>query len=217
MDKDEQTAKQYDQRYGTPSLYWTARPSATCYEVLRRMPPDRPVRLLDIGCGEGRNAVFFARNGYHVDAFDISAKGAKKTERLATQAGVRLNTFQANVTEFRLSEHYDVLFSTAVFQCVPEAMRGALFENYKVFTTEGGLNVFSVFVRKPFIGRAPDGDANAHPWRSGELFAHYHDWRIEWCAEEIFDCMSSGVPHQHAVNRIVARKETSQPLDRPDS
>ena len=38
-------------------------------------PPEQPLKLLDIGCGEGRNAVFFARNGYNVTAFDISEKG----------------------------------------------------------------------------------------------------------------------------------------------
>ncbi len=206
MDKNEETAQQYDERYGADALYWGMKPSATCYDVLKLLPPDRPVRLLDIGCGEGRNALFFARNGYLVDAFDISHEGVEKTSRLAEDIGVRINAFQASVTDFRLSEPCDILFSTAVFQCVPEAMRPELFANYKSFTTPGGLNVFSVFVRKPFIARSPDGDANSHPWTSGELLSYYHDWRIEWCTEEIFDCMSSGVPRQHAVNRVIARK-----------
>lgn len=39
------------------------------------MPPITPLKLLVIGCGEGRNAVFFARNGYEVSAFDLSTKG----------------------------------------------------------------------------------------------------------------------------------------------
>jgi len=66
-------------------------------------------------------------------------------------------------------------------------------------------------VNKPFIPPPPDGDANSHPLKSGELFTFYHDWKIEWCVEEIFDCLSSGVPHQHAINRVVARKPKSQP------
>ena len=70
--------------------------------------------------------------------------------------------------------------------------------------------MFSVFVRKPFIAGAPDAESTAHVWLSGKLLTYYHDWRIEFCAEEIFDCMSSGVPHQHAVNRMVARKERDQ-------
>ncbi len=77
------------------------------------------------------------------------------------------------------------------------------------YTSPGGLNVFSVFVKKPFIGKAPDAEKTAYKWISGEILTYYHEWKIEYCTEEIFDCMSSGVPHQHAVNRIIARKETS--------
>ena len=209
MDQNDLTAKQYNERYANSSLYWTSRPSDICYKVLKLLPPDRPLRLLDVGCGEGRNAIFFARSGYKVDAFDISQKGVDKTARFAEQAGVKVNAFQASVTEYRLAKPYDILFSSAVFQCLPEAMRPEMFEHYKAFTTPGGLNVFSVFVKKPFIAPAPDGDANSHPWRSGELLTYYHDWKIEFCSEEIFDCLSSGVPHQHAVNRVIARKEAS--------
>ena len=206
MDRHKLTAKHYDRLYGSQEIYWGTKPSSSAYEILKLMPPDRPLRLLDIGCGEGRNALFFARNGYAVDAFDISERGVEKTACLAKEIGVQINAFTASVTGFRLAEPYDILFSTAVFQCVPVAMRPGLFENYKAFTKPGGLNAFSVFVQKPFIAQAPDGDANSNPWRSGELLGYYHDWWIERCAEEIFDCMSSGIPHQHAVNRIIARK-----------
>jgi tellurite methyltransferase len=197
----------YDERYAGETYYWGTRPSRMAYEVLQRLPPDRPVKLLVIGCGEGRNAVFFARNGYHVSAFDLSAAGVEKTERLAARAGTRVRAFQADVNAYRLDEPYDVLFSTGVLHYVPAERRAELFENYRRFTRPAGLHVMSVFVQKPFLPRAPDGEATAQRWISGELFAHYADWRIEYCTEEIFDCMSSGVPHQHAVNRVVARKE----------
>ncbi len=52
----------YDERYNRPGYYWGRNPSASCYRILQLLPPDRPLTLLDIGCGEGRNAVFFARN-----------------------------------------------------------------------------------------------------------------------------------------------------------
>ncbi len=197
----------YDRKYDEKSYYWGVRPSATCFEVLKRLPPDRPVRLLDIGCGEGRNAVFFARNGYDVTAFDLSAKGVEKTLRLARQVGAKINAFVADVLAFRLQEEFDILFSTGTLHYLPQEVRGEVIGNYKQFTKAGGLHVLSVFVKKPFIAAAPDGEKTAHKWTSGELFTYYHDWRIEWCTEEIFDCNSSGVPHQHATNRIVARKE----------
>lgn len=39
-----------------------------------------------------------------------------------------------------------------------------------------------------------------------ELLQLLRDWEIVWCTEEIFDCTSGGVPHKHAVNRIIARR-----------
>ncbi len=211
MNENERTRRQYDEKYGGESFSWTVHPSDTCFEVLKGRPPDRHLSLLDIRCGEGRNAVFFARNRYDVHAFDISGKGLEKTKRLAQQAGVSIRLFQADLNQFRLNQTLDILFSTGTLHSCNPSVRADVFENFKQFTAEGGLNALSVFVRKPFIPRAPDGDANAHPWRTGDFLPLYHDWKIEWSPEEILDCMSSGVPHQHAVNRLVARKEISQP------
>jgi tellurite methyltransferase len=201
----------YDERYRQPGYYWGRLPSQICYRVLQLLPPDRPLRLLDIGCGEGRNAVFFARNGYRVTAFDTSPEGVEKTKRLAADAGVSIDAFVADINLFRLTEPFDVLFSTGVLQYVPEQRRWELLANYQEHTSRSGLNVFSVFVKKPFIPEAPDAEKTSHKWLSGELMTYYHDWRIEFCTEEIFDCVSSGIPHRHTVNRLIARKEAGQP------
>ena len=197
----------YDKRYDQQEYYWGIRPSPICLDVLKTLHPDKPLKLLDIGCGEGRNAIFFARNGYYVTAFDTSEKGIEKTRRFAEKASVSINLFIADIKEFRLSENFDILFSTGVLHYIPKELRKEVFGNYKKFTNPGGLNVFSVFVHKPFIEKAPDAEMTAHEWLSGELLTYYHDWQIEYCTEEIFDCMSSGVPHKHAVNRIIARKK----------
>jgi tellurite methyltransferase len=197
----------YDKRYDQQEYYWGVHPSTICFEVLKILPPEKPFKLLDIGCGEGKNAVFFARNGYDVSAFDASEKGLEKTKMLADKTSVNIEIFNANIKDFRLSENFDILFSTGALHYIPKEFRSEIFENYKNFTYPGGLNVFSVFVHKPFIEKAPDDEATAHKWLSGELLTYYHDWLIEYCAEEIFDCMSSGKPHKHAVNRIIARKK----------
>jgi len=197
----------YDEKYDQDEYYWGKRPSKICYQVLKLKPPlEKPLKLLVLACGEGRNAVFFARNGYEVTAFDISSVGLEKTKRYAEEVGVPLKTFQADITEFRLEEKYDILFSTGGLQYIPEKSRDEVFRNYKTHTKKDGLNVFSLFVDKPFIKEPPDSEKTERRWVSGELFTHYSDWKIEHCSEEIFDCDSSGVPHRHAVNRIVARK-----------
>jgi tellurite methyltransferase len=197
---------QYEQKYARPAFYWGTRPSPFCLKLLEIAPPDKPMTLLDIGCGEGRNAVFFARNGYQVTAFDLAESGVAKTRQLADQANVRIEVFQGDMAKYRLTSPFDIIFCHGCLQYLPPETRPAILGNYKDFTLVGGLNVLSVFVKKPFIAPAPDGEKSAHKWTSGELFSHYHNWRLEFCTERIFDCNSSGIPHQHAMDQVIARK-----------
>jgi tellurite methyltransferase len=196
----------YDDRYNQENYYWGFKPSSTCFRVLQLFPPEKPLRLLDVGCGEGRNAIFFARNGYNVTAFDLSHKGVEKTNALAKRVGVKIDVFEADILQFRLQETYDIIFSTGTFHYIPVELRNEIMANYMGHTSPSGLHALSVFVKKPFIPKAPDAESIANHWESGELFTYYHDWQIEYCTEEIIDCNSSGIPHKHATNRIIARK-----------
>jgi tellurite methyltransferase len=196
----------YDKRYDQNSFDWRFRPSSTCYRVRKLLPPEKPLSLLDVGCGEGRNAVFFARCGYKVTAFDLSLKQVKKTKKFADKFGVSINVFKADLLKYRLEESYDIIFSTGVFHYIPPELRSEIVTNYMEHTNPLGINALSVFVKKPFIPKAPDTESIGHHWSSGELFTHYHEWLIEYCTEEILDCNSSGMPYKHATNRIIARK-----------
>ena len=196
----------YDRRYDQDEYYWGVKPSSTCFKVLELIPPDRPLTLLDVGCGEGRNAVFFAGQGYAVTAFDTSIPGIEKTLRLADKAEVSLNAFTADINDFRLTDTFDIIFSTGVLQYIPEDLRSEILGNYRQFTSPEGVNAMSVFVEKPFIASAPDAEKTSHKWISGELLTHYCDWKIEFTTEEVFDCHSSGVWHQHAICRVIARR-----------
>ena len=62
----------YESRYDTEEYYWGVKPSEMCFEAMKLIPPTKAVRVLDVGCGEGKDAVFFAKNGYKVSAFDIT-------------------------------------------------------------------------------------------------------------------------------------------------
>lgn len=191
--------------YASQPTLWSEKPSNICLEILKLMPPKQHLRVLDIGCGSGRNALFLARNGYAVTAIDMVEENVARTARAAENAGLELKAFQADLREFRLAESYDILFSTGVLQNIPPDLRPALFEHYKQCTNPDGLNVFSVYVAKPFILKAPN-EETGHLWLSGELLTYYADWLIEHSNEEIYDCASKGVAHQHAVNRIIAKK-----------
>jgi tellurite methyltransferase len=49
----------YDERYDQEAFYWGLEPSPICFQVLQLLPPEMRLKLLEIGCSEGRNAIFF--------------------------------------------------------------------------------------------------------------------------------------------------------------
>ena len=198
----------YDLRYASKEFYWGKKPSAMCDRVMEIISPatGSVMKLIDLGCGEGRNAVYFAKHGFAVTGVDISLPGLRKMTEYAREIGVDINVIEADIIDYQVDDTYDVVFSTGTLHYLPPEVREKRFNNYKGSTSPDGINALNVFVEKPFIPRAPDVEETAHLFKSGELLSYYWDWEILFSTEEVFDCMSSGVPHRHAVNRMIARK-----------
>lgn len=199
----------YDRRYKNEEYYWGLTPNRICYDIMKILPPIKPYRVLDIGCGEGKDAVFFAKCGYSVTAFDISEQGIEKAKRLAEYNKADVRFFKADIFDYRPDMEYDIIFSSGVLHFIPESGRKELCDSLKAHTADNGINAMNVFVKKPFITRKPDStrdEEKRHPWCSGELFGYYHDWLFHMCREEIFDCNSGGTPHKHCMDTLIAQK-----------
>ena len=78
--------------------YWGLEPNQLCYDIMRLKPPTKPLKVLDVGCGEGKDAVFLARNGYIVEAMDATDHGIEKGRRLADNCGVAVDFFKADIS-----------------------------------------------------------------------------------------------------------------------
>lgn len=196
----------YEDEYLQENYYWGLKPSSMCYKVLQKLPPTKPLRLLDIGCGEGKDSVFFARNGYIVTAFDFADAGVNKTKKLADQYNVNINVFKANVLEFKLDTEFDIIFSSGVFHYIKPDLRQTIINNYKKNTSIGGMHMLNVFVPKPFIAPAPEKEPTSTIWKTGELFSLYSDWLIHESSEVIFDCNSSGISHKHCMDILMSER-----------
>ena len=199
----------YDKRYNTEEYYWGLTPNRICYDIMKILPPIKPYRVLDIGCGEGKDSVFFAKCGYAVTAFDISEQGLEKAKKLAAYNKVDVRFFKADIYDYRPDSEYDIIFSSGVLHFIPPALHKEFCDSLKAHTSDIGINALNVFVKKPFITRAADGtrdESKRHPWYSGELFGYYHDWLFHTCKEEVFDCNSGGTPHKHCMDTLIAQK-----------
>lgn len=196
----------YEERYNMEKYYWGLTPNQLCYDIMRLKPPTKPLRVLDIGCGEGKDAVFLARNGYTVTAFDVTENGIEKGKLLADKCGTYVNFFRADITDFRLDENYDIILSSGVYHFVKPEFRNAITKNLKEHTNKNGIHAINVFVEKPFIEVPPNkvNGKDRFRWKSGELFMQYFDWKFHRMEEVVFDCNSGGVPHQHCMDIMIA-------------
>ncbi len=91
-------SQEWDRRYAGTELLWTAEPNRF---VVAELADLRPGRALDLGAGEGRNAVWLAGRGWKVTAVDFSAVGLEKGRRLATARGAAVDWVRADVLSYR--------------------------------------------------------------------------------------------------------------------
>jgi SAM-dependent methyltransferase len=88
----------WDRRYGGTALIWTAQPNRFVVEELGELPPGR---ALDLGAGEGRNAVWLAERGWRVTAVDFSPVALEKGRRLAQTRGVTVDWVLADLRGYQ--------------------------------------------------------------------------------------------------------------------
>ncbi len=197
----------YDGRYSRPGLYWGSQPTHLARDVVRiaRTLPRFPRTLVDLGSGEGRDSIFFARRGYRVEGVDISSVGVRKAKQRASRLGVKVRFQVGDIRTYTLSHRVDVLFSSGVLNNLPRRIRAARFEHFKANTATGGINAVNADVAKPYIP-AQSTNPFASPFRSGELLGYYWDWEILDSGQGEFVSNSGGVPHRKAMDMVIARK-----------
>jgi tellurite methyltransferase len=198
--------EQMDRLYRQPGFYWGTEPNRLAHRLLEFLPSVQGKTVVDLGCGEGRDAVFFAKNGLEVIAVDLSQAGLDKAKRWAEAEGASLTPVRADLLSYRLNTPVDAVYSIGALHYLPPGIRNDAFAHYKAMTRPGGIHVFNVFVEKPYIPVPPDYADNEYFYHTGELLQYYRDWEILSFEEFVFDCNSSGIPHRHAVNVMVARQ-----------
>jgi SAM-dependent methyltransferase len=91
----------YDEAYSKPGLYWGREPNSLCLEAIAldsAVAVDRVrKRAIDLGCGEGRDLIQFARYGYESVGVDISLPGLRKAKAWAEEEGFVIRTFRSDL------------------------------------------------------------------------------------------------------------------------
>ena len=132
----------WDERYSGDDLAYGAAPNDFLAHMADRFPTKG--RALDIGAGEGRNALFLASRGLDVLAVDQSAVGMQKAERLARERGLSLRTQAVDLRDFDAAPaSFDVI--TSVFVHLPAALRAAVHQGVARWLKPGGVFLLEAY------------------------------------------------------------------------
>ncbi len=134
--------------------------------------------VLDVGAGDGRNAIFLASRGFNVKAVDISEVGLEKLQGFAAQKGVSVETEVCDVVSWSFDQGYDVMVCTAVLQNIPEESAIRLLENMKRHTRPDGLHALVVFTTEGTEAFRNATGAHGLFVPPNWLRDFYHDWEV---------------------------------------
>ncbi len=108
----------WDHRYDGEELIFTADPSRFLGPELAGLTPGR---ALDLGSGEGRNALWLAEQGWAVTGLDFSSVGIAKAVRLARQRGLAVDWVVADLRSFQPpASSFDLVIQFFVHFPAPE-------------------------------------------------------------------------------------------------
>lgn len=101
----------YDKYYQTENLFGKAYPELS--EFFAEYP--KKGKILDLGCGQGRDAIPLARLGYTVTGIDNSQVGIEQMNRIARAEHLKLNGEVADIFEFDNFAEYDFVLLDSMF------------------------------------------------------------------------------------------------------
>jgi cyclopropane fatty-acyl-phospholipid synthase-like methyltransferase len=161
-------------------------------------------KLLCLGEGEGRNAIFFAQNDFEVGAIDASNLGLEKLENRAKKEKLDIKTICMDLNDWIVLEKYDVIVASYLHMFRNE--REELFKKIENSLNSNGYFVGEFFSTKQ-LEFSSGGPKDLDLLYTIEDFSNYFNLCKKNITEEIV-VLDEGIGHQGeaCVIRVVIQK-----------
>jgi SAM-dependent methyltransferase len=198
----------YDDGYSQSKCFWGMTPGKLVTQLMSTIGPVAGLRVLDAGCGEGKNAGYLAAGGAFVRAIDVSELAIAHARQLFDPTlSVRWEV--GNIVDADLSkEAYDIVLAYGLLHCL-SCKRIVISTVLKIqaCTKVGGYNAVVAFNDR-------QQDLTAHPGFSPCLLAHsayvtmYDGWDILHSSDSDLTERHphNDIEHTHSMTRVLARK-----------
>lgn len=163
-------------------------------------------KVLDMGCGQGRNALYLGLKGFDVTAVDNNPNAVQNVEELARIEELNVRAFEYDLNAANIQENFDYMVATVVFMFLMPRYVPDVIANMKEHTNPGGYNlIVSAMDTEDFPCPMP------FPFKFGEseLREYYKDWELVEYKEELGSMHAKdefGNPIQFKFVTMLAKK-----------
>lgn len=159
--------RSWNERYAASELVWGAEPNRFVAEAFAGVRPQG--RALDLACGEGRNAIWLAEQGWEVTGVDFSRVAIERARALAGRRGVAVRFLEADVTRWRPERGAFALVVIAYLQLPEDAMAQAL--EHAVAALAPGGELFAIVHARRNLAEGTGGPQDPAVLWEPEVFA----------------------------------------------
>jgi tellurite methyltransferase len=165
----------WNQRFGSQETYLGEHPSPFLAREIGRIKRLSPGRLcLDIACGEGRNSIFLAQQGFRVTGLDISDVGIARGREWAGSRGLEVDFQRVDLDGYRIAGKYDLIINFNFL------LRELICQEVEALAP-GGLLLFDTILESPQLLESHKPD---YFLRHGELRQRFEKFEGEILFEE---------------------------------
>lgn len=200
--------RRWNNRYSDKEYAYGEQPNNYLKEQLEKLEAGS---ILFPAEGEGRNAVFAAKLGWSVSAFDISIEGKKKAMQLAELNNVTIDYAVGELQELNYSKQFDAI--ALIYAHFPADIKSVYHRQLDQYVKKGGVIIFEAFSKKHLddISRNEKvgGPTDIRMLFSiDEIKADFQNYEIIELAEKEIE-LNEGLYHngKGSVIRFVGRKK----------
>ena len=193
----------WNERFAGEEFVYGKEPNNFFKEEINKLEPGK---LLLIGEGEGRNAVYAAQKGWSVDAFDWSAEAKKKAEKFAEEKNVKINYNVQELESFSVKEnHYDA--AGIIFVHLDEELREVVHQKIIKALKPGGAVIMEVYEKEQMKYDSGGPKSLDLLYSLEDVFEDFQDFDFQIFSKEII-YLNESPKHEGnaAVIRLSARK-----------
>lgn len=212
----------FERQYAEVECLWGPSPDPLLVKNIEKIPVGK---ALDLGVGEGRNALYLAHKGFQVTGIDVSPKAIEKFLDLSKKRGLAVEGLVMDIRDFEFKLNtYNLVVATAALHFLRKKEVNEITSKIIRSTAHGGYAYIADFtVNDPYYQAAKKRSkqieektfysARLRSYRyffsHNELKGIFKDFEIKAYKEEISTDPGHGGsgPHKHGAVLLFARKK----------